>query len=84
MSRLNQSIPQHTADQAFIVTVGLPMGSQAETNRHCEIVLRALGRAGYLAGATSDDAIRVIAQQQTLVDGMVRDLEPDRPDTQED
>lgn len=70
MGKLNQSRPMHSADQAFIVTVGLPMGSQAETNRHCEIVLRAIERAGYLAGATSDEAMRTIAEQRTLVDGI--------------
>lgn len=75
MSR-NQSIPLHTADQAFLVTVGLPMGTQAETNRHCEIVLRAIERAGYHAGATSEEAMRVIAEQKRLVDG----LTVDRPD----
>lgn len=68
---LNQSRPMHDAAQAFIVTVGLPMGSQAETNRHCEIVLRAIERAGYLAGATSTDVMKTIAETQNLVDGMV-------------
>lgn len=68
---LNQSKPMRAADQAFIVTVGVPMGSQAETNRHCETVLRAIERAGYHAGPTSEEAIVAIADQKRLVDGLV-------------
>lgn len=73
----NQSIPMHRADQAFIVTVGVPMDSRAGTNRHCEIVLRAIERAGYHAGPTSDEAIKTIAEQQQLVDGMAVNRQPD-------
>jgi hypothetical protein len=77
----NQSIPMQRADQAFIVTVGLPMGSAAETNRHCEIVLRAIERAGYHAGASSNEAIQTIAEQQQLINGMVGDRP--QPNTEE-
>lgn len=75
MGDVNQSIPVHDARQALIVTVGLPMGTQAETNRHAEIVLRAIRRAGYQAGATSNEAIRAISEQQALVDGLVTERE---------
>jgi hypothetical protein len=73
----NQSIPMQRADQAFIVTVGLPMDSIAGTNRHCEIVLRAIERAGYHAGPTSNEAIQTIAEQQELIDGMAVNRQPD-------
>jgi hypothetical protein len=79
MTQRNQSIPMHQADQAFIVTVGLPMGSAVETKRHCEIVLRAIERAGYHAGPTGDEAMKIIAEQQQLINGMVSD----RPETTE-
>lgn len=65
----------HNADQALLITVGLPMGTQAETNRHAEIVIRAIERAGYHAGATSEEVIQTIAEQKRLVDGLVEDRE---------
>ena len=67
---LNSSLPVHSAEQAFIVTVGLPMGTQAETNRHCEQVLAAIRRTGYQAGPTSNESMRTTAEQMALVDGI--------------
>lgn len=75
MGQINRTFPRQSADQAFLVTVALPMGTQAQTNRHAERVLRAIERAGYKAGATSDEVIQIIAEQKRLVDGLVENGE---------
>lgn len=72
------------AGQAFIVTVGVPMGTQAETNHHCAAVLRAITRAGYRAGPASNDSMRAIVDQMDLIDGIVQERSIyDNPETQE-
>lgn len=58
-------MPGIPAERAFVVTVGVPAEA---TREHCDRVLRVLGKAGYLAGPTSDEAIAhlaVHAQQTT-------------------
>lgn len=73
MSGLHSSRPKHPAEQAFIVTVGVP---SERTQEHCGRALQALDRAGYQAGPTSDQTIETIATQQRLVNGLARDAEP--------
>lgn len=52
------------AEEAFIVTVGVP---HEKRNTHCRRVLELLERAGYRAGQTSNEALIVAAHQASQV-----------------
>lgn len=71
---LNASLPKVPAEQAFIVTVGVPHDN---TQSHCSRALQALERAGFRAGPTTNESIRAIASMAELVDGLAQfDTEP--------
>lgn len=53
-------MPRVAAQEAFVVTVGVP---HAKRQAHCSRVLTVLKQAGYQAGATSNDAILALAQE---------------------
>lgn len=49
------------AEEAFVVTVGVPGGAQRQL--HCKRALTVLHQAGYRAGPTSNDAILALAEE---------------------
>lgn len=51
------------AEQAFVVTIGVP---HADTQAHCKRALTVLKQAGYLAGETSNDSLIALAEQAKL------------------
>jgi GTP cyclohydrolase FolE2 len=55
------------ADEAFIVTVGVP---HRHRDTHCSRALRVLQQAGYAAGPTSDESILELATQVRLVQAL--------------
>lgn len=67
MSGLNQSIPKTPAEEAFLITCGV---SHVNAKQDCARALRALERAGFHAGPTSNESIEIIARQKRLVDGL--------------
>ena len=66
---LHGSLPKVPAEQAFIVTIGVP---HDDTQSHCRRALQALERAGFHAGATSTGSIKQIAELAELVDGIAQ------------
>lgn len=52
------------ADEAFVITVGVP---HANRNVFCSRALRVLRQYGFRAAPTSDDAILALADQVQLV-----------------
>lgn len=69
MGRINSSLPKVGGGQAFIVTVQVP---HERTQEWCGRALRALERAGFQCGPTSNESIQLIAEQMRLVDGLVQ------------
>lgn len=66
---LHGSLPKVPAERAFIVTIGVP---HENTDSHCSRALQALDRAGFRAGATTNESIQQIAAIAELVDGLAR------------
>jgi len=73
MGEINRSLPKVEAGQAFIVTIGVP---HEDTQKWSDRALRALERAGFQAGPTSNETIKLIADQVRLVDGLAANDPP--------
>lgn len=51
------------AEQAFVITVGVP---HEHTDAHCKRAITVLNQAGFRAGPTSNEALLALADQVAL------------------